>query len=199
MPRFPLLQASFVLLLLSVSSCQRRQVTVPVPPAPVTSQPAPPPTPAANSSGTPSSETGAQPETPSTYQVNKPAPAQAAKKPARPAASPAPAAASSGTTTPAAQAPAAAPTTPAPKLGDILTPDARKQYGASIDQSLSHAQASLNSIAGRQLNKDQQAQVDQIRNFMEQARTSRDSDAAGAKSLAERAEVLARDLAATFR
>jgi hypothetical protein len=57
----------------------------------------------------------------------------------------------------------------------------------------------LNSIAGRQLNKDQQAEVEQIRNFMQQAQGSRGSDPGGAKSLAERAEVLARDLAATFR
>jgi hypothetical protein len=199
MPRFALWQASFVFLLLGVSSCQRRQVTVPVPPAPVTSQPAShqPPAPAASNSGASSTETTTQPEAPGNYQVNKPAPA--AKKPARPAASPAPAAASTGTTTPAASTPTTAPVTPAPKLGDILTPDEQKQYSASIDQSLSRAQSSLNSIAGRQLNKDQQAQVEQIRNFMEQARATRSSDAAGAKSLAERAEVLARDLAAVFR
>jgi hypothetical protein len=198
MPRFRLLQASFVIFLFGASSCQRRQVSVPVPAAPAASQPAPtPPTPAANNAGTPSSETTTQPETPGNYQLNKPAPAT--KKPVRPAAPPAPAPASSGTTTPPAPTPAPAPATPAPKLGDILTPDEQKQYSASIDQSLSHAQASLNSIAGRQLNKDQQAQVDQIRNFMEQARTSRASDASGAKSLAERAEVLARDLAAMFR
>jgi hypothetical protein len=48
------------------------------------------------------------------------------------------------------------------------------------------------------LNKDQQAEVDQIRNFIQQAETTRGSDPAGAKSLAERAEVLARDLAASF-
>jgi len=49
------------------------------------------------------------------------------------------------------------------------------------------------------LNKDQRAEVEQIRNFIQQAQTARVSDPAGAKSLAERAEVLARDLAATFR
>jgi hypothetical protein len=83
-------------------------------------------------------------------------------------------------------------------LGDILTPDEQRQYNAAIDQSLSHAQASLNSIGGRQLNKDQQAQLEQIRNFMQQAQSTRGSDPAGAKSLSERAEVLARDLAASF-
>jgi hypothetical protein len=127
--------------------------------------------------------------------VNKPPqPAPAAKKPARSVAAPA--------TTPAPSAPAPTPTAaPAlpPKLGDILTPDEQKQYSASIDQSLSHAQANLNAIAARQLNKEQQAEVEQIRNFMQQAQATRSSDLGGAKSLAERAEVLARDLAATFR
>jgi hypothetical protein len=70
---------------------------------------------------------------------------------------------------------------------------------ASIDQSLSRAQASLNSLGRRQLNKDQQAEVEQIRNFMRQAQDTRGSDPTGAKSLAARAEVLARDLAANFR
>lgn len=48
------------------------------------------------------------------------------------------------------------------------------------------------------MNKNQQADVEQIRNFIKQAETARSSDPAGAKSLAERAEVLARDLAASF-
>jgi len=48
------------------------------------------------------------------------------------------------------------------------------------------------------LNQDQQRQVEQIRNFIEQAQKTRATDLAGAKSLAERAEVLARDLAASF-
>jgi hypothetical protein len=124
--------------------------------------------------------------------VNKPPqPAPAAAKPIRSAA-PTPA--------PPAPTPAAppAPAQPAPKLGDILSADDQKQFSASIDQSLSRAQVSLNSIGGRQLNKDQQAQAEQIHNFMKQAQVTRGSDLAGAKSLAERAEVLARDLAASF-
>jgi DNA-binding transcriptional regulator YbjK len=79
-----------------------------------------------------------------------------------------------------------------------VTPGEQRQYFASIDQSLSRAQTSLNSISGRQLNKDQQAEVEQVRNFVQQAQATRSSDPAGAKSLAERAEVLAHDLAASF-
>ncbi|MGP0071580.1 MAG: hypothetical protein ACLPWF_06560 [Bryobacteraceae bacterium] len=196
MPRFPPLQAIFLLsFLLWESACQKRQVTVPVPAPPATSQPASPAlTPAAATSGTSNSGATTPAQEPSPYQVNKPP--QAAKKPARSTPSPAPAAASTASPSPAPAAPA--PASPAPKLGDILTPDEQKQYTASIDQSLTHARASLNSIAGRQLNQDQQAQVEQIRNFMQQAQKTRATDLAGAKSLAERAEVLARDLAASF-
>jgi len=195
MPRFLRLRATIVLLLVWESSCHKKQAAVPVPTAPQPSQPAPPaPAPAATSSETPSTGTTTHPaQDASPYQVNKvaPQPPPPAKKPARSATAPPP------STSPA---PATAPTpaAPPPKLGDVLTPDEQKQYSASIDQSLAHAQTSLKSIGGRQLNKDQQAEVEQIRNFMQQAQETRSRDPSGAKSLAERAEVLARDLAATF-
>ena len=164
---------------------------MPVPPTPAAKLPASQgPTPAAGTSETSSPGTTLHAQEPTPYQVNKPPqPAPAAKKPARSAAVPA--------SNPAPTAPATPPAAP-PKLGDIRTPDEQKQYGALIDQSLAHAQTSLNSIAGRQLNKDQQTEVEQIRNFIQQAQATRGSDLGGAKSLAERAEVLARDLAATF-
>jgi hypothetical protein len=54
----------------------------------------------------------------------------------------------------------------------------------------------LSAIAHRQLTKEQQGIVDQIRSFTEQAQALRKSDLAAAKSLADRAEVLARDLTA---
>jgi hypothetical protein len=196
MPRFPRLQASFVLFLVWGTGCQKRQVAVPLPPPPPANQPAAQTAaPAVTGSQAPSPVTTTHPaQDTSPYQVNKlPPPAPVVTtKPTRPAAAPAPA--------PPAPTPAAppAPVQPAPKLGDILSADDQKQFSASIDQSLSRAQASLNSIGGRQLNKDQQAQVEQIRNFMRQAQATRGSDLAGAKSLAERAEVLARDLAASF-
>jgi hypothetical protein len=194
MPRFLRLQASFLLLLVWESSCHNRKVAIPVPPPPATNQPAPPtPAPAAATSATPTSGTTTQPQEPASYQVNKPPqPSAAAKKPTRSAPAPAPSPAPSASPSPA-------PASPAPKLGDILTPDEQKQYNASVDESLSHAQNSLNSLRGRQLSKDQQAQVEQIQNFMQQAQKTRASDLAGAKSLAERAEVLAKDLAANVR
>jgi len=198
MPRFLRLQASFVLFLVWASSaCHKKQVSVPLPPPAVTKQPeAPEPSPAAATSETPvpnpSPVTSTHPAEPTPYQVNKPPqPAPAVKKPVRSATAPA-----AGSTP--APPPAPAPAAPAPKLGDVLTDDEQKQYSAAIDQSIGRAQGSLNSIGGRQLTKEQQAEVEQIRNFIQQAQNARGSDASGAKSLAERAEVLARDLAATF-
>jgi hypothetical protein len=97
---------------------------------------------------------------------------------------------------PAAPVPAAPDaSTPAPKLGDVLTADEQKQYNASIDQSLAHAQTSLTEIKGHRLSAAQGDEVEQITNFMKQAQAACGSDLAGAKSLAERAEVLAKDLA----
>jgi hypothetical protein len=195
MSRFPRLQASLLLFLVWESACHRKQVTVPVPPPPAETQPIVPEQPAPSTTPeTPSTGVTTHPQEPTPYQVNKPAPPPPpAKKPSRSATVPTPQPA------PAPPPPAApVPAAPPPKLGDILKPDEQKQYNAAIDQSLSHAQSSLNSVSGRQLDKDQQAEVEHIRNFMQQAQTTRGSDPAGAKSLAERAEVLARDLAASF-
>jgi hypothetical protein len=84
-------------------------------------------------------------------------------------------------------------------LGEVVSADQQRQYNAAIDQSLARAQTSLAAIANRQLTKDQQGLVAQIRNLMQQAQASRSSDLPGAKSLAGRAEVLAKDLAESFR
>jgi hypothetical protein len=84
-------------------------------------------------------------------------------------------------------------------LGEVVTPDQQRQLNAAIDQSLSRAQTSLAAIVNRQLTKDQQGLVAQIRNIMQQAQAARSSDLPGAKSLAGRAEVLAKDLVESFR
>jgi hypothetical protein len=216
MLRFLQLRASYMLFLLAWgSACHKRQVAVPVaaPPAPVVqTAPATPPVPdtVAKEPETPSITT--HPEDPSKYQLNKaPQPVPAAKKAPRPASTPVSTATQQPPvpTTPSAPPVQAAPppvqaapppvqAAPPPKLGDVLSADEQKQLNSSIDQSLAQAQTSLNAIGSRQLSKDQQVEVQRVRDFIRQAKSTRDSDPAGAKSLAERAEVLARDLAATF-
>ena len=185
-----------VFFMLAAAACRTRHVVPPTPaPAAATVQPAPGSQTTATEPGTAGTGTpvsNANGREPSPYQVNKPASPGAAKKPPRPAAAPA------STVGPAPAGSPAAATRP-PKLGDVLSQDEVRRYSAAIDSSLSRAQASLNAIQNRQLTKDQQAELGQIRNFMQQAQGSRSSDPAGAKSLAQRAEVLARDLAASFR
>lgn len=186
------------------SSCHKRQVAIPLPsipaqpavteppsasPPPDTTQAAPPP-PAPDLTPAPASP--AVPPAPTPPAVS-PAPAPAARRPARPTTPP----------SPIAPAPAVSPDQPAspappPRLGDVLSADQQRQLNGAIDQSLARAQASLNAVGNRQLSKDQQAVVEQVRNFMQQAQKLRGSNLAAAKSLAERAEVLARDLAASL-
>ena len=136
--------------------------------------------------------TTAVPAAPAPQAPSQPAASQpAASRPATGSPAPAP-----QSIAPQTAAPAPEPAAPSPKLGDVLTAAQQRQLNVAIDQSIGRAQASLNSIGRRQLPSDQQAVVDQVRNFIQQARELRNSDLAAARSLAERAEVLARDLAA---
>jgi hypothetical protein len=194
------------LLVLTTSSCHKKQVAVPVPSEPVPAATAPaveepheqPPAPTQPATTAPAvTTTPAAPSTPrddSQYQKNKP-PDQPPppKHPAHPAAP--------ASTAPATQPPAPAAAAPpdTPRLGDILTPDQQRQYNSAIDVSLAHAQASLGFISTRQLTKEQQATVLEIQNFIQQAQEKRKNELAAAKSLAERAEVLSHDLVASLR
>jgi len=128
---------------------------------------------------------GSQSAIPNPPPAPPPAPAKTSRRPSRQAA-PAPA--------PAAPQPAPS-AAPAPQLAIVLTPDQQRQYNADVDQSLQHAEASLKSIGNRQLTDQQQASLDEVRNFIRQAQATRASDLPGARRLAERAEVLAGNLA----
>jgi hypothetical protein len=81
----------------------------------------------------------------------------------------------------------------------MLTPEQQRQFNADIDQSLERSQASLRAVGNRQLTQQQRADVDEIRNFIRQAGATRQADLPAAKRLAERAEVLARNLEKNLR
>ncbi|HUA20700.1 MAG TPA: hypothetical protein VMB25_18255 [Bryobacteraceae bacterium] len=173
------------------SSCHKHKVAAPLPPLPrlqpaarVPSQKPFEPPPYIPPAPTPAPPKLAIPV--DLYQVNRP---------------PEPKKSRTATAAPATPQPAPAPPAPAPppRLGDILTQDQQREYNAAIDQSLSRAQASLGSIGNRQLTRDQQSLVEQIHSFMQQAQDTRKTDLEGAKRLAERADVLAGDLVASFR
>jgi hypothetical protein len=154
------------------SSCRRHQGAAPLPPPP-------PPT----SSGTPEQSTGQPPSQPPTSSA-----APAHRPPPRPTNEPSP-----------NTAPAPPTTASHPQIGLILTADQQRQYNRAIDDSLARARASLASFSSRQLTQAQQTNLGQIQNFMQQAETTRASDLPAAKRLAERAEVLAKNLAKSLR
>jgi outer membrane biosynthesis protein TonB len=185
------------------SSCHKRQVAIPLPSIPaqqpaVTEPPPSSPPPEATQSAQPAPPAPTPPVPPATAAQPMPtAPAPpASSPPRRPPARPA---TPQSPTPPAPAASPDPPASPAPRLGDVLSADQQRQLNGAIDQSLTRAQGSLNAVGNRQLSKDQQAVVEQVRNFIQQAQKLRTSNLPAAKSLAERAEVLARDLAASLR
>lgn len=183
------------------TSCRKRQVRVPVPATPQSTpaaEPAPPIAPPATPEPAPPAS---QPPSSPPVQETKPSPlGPPANPPAVPAQPPAAQPPPTAPSTPPARRPTRpANNAPAPRLGDVLTADQQRQYNAAIDQSLSRAQNSLNQIASRRLTKEQETMVGQIQSFIQQAQAARKSNLAAARSLAERADVLARDLAGSLR
>jgi hypothetical protein len=81
-----------------------------------------------------------------------------------------------------------------PRLGALLTPEQQRDQNIRIDRSLEDAAKSLVAVEKRTLSPEQLAAVAQIRGFMAQAGQLRKTDLSGARSLAERAQLLARDL-----
>jgi hypothetical protein len=88
---------------------------------------------------------------------------------------------------------------PALQLGIVLTPEQQRQYNADIDQSIQRAEGNLRSIGNRQLTNEQRASLEEAQNFIRQAQAARASDLPAAKRLAERADVLAANLANSLR
>ncbi|MCS6954512.1 MAG: hypothetical protein RMK57_13705 [Bryobacterales bacterium] len=92
-----------------------------------------------------------------------------------------------------------APPAPPPQLKQILTPEQRVALERSINHRLSRARATLAALRGKSLNAQQATVVEQIRTFIRQAEEARSRDLLRASNLAERADVLARELAAALR
>lgn len=91
--------------------------------------------------------------------------------------------------TPAAPAPA-----PVPRLGQILTPEESKDYTRRLEAALDHVKNALVIIEGKALDRQNKETADRIRSFVAQAEQARDQDLVSAVSLAERADLLSRDL-----
>ena len=136
------------------------------------------------------------PEVPSAVAVAPNPPAPHKRKPKKPVV------ASTGT----AQSPPIAttpdPTPPPvtiPKLGEILSDDQKLQYQKICDESVLRAKGSLALLRGYTLTSDQKQSVTRINAFIKQAEQARNKDPQTARQLAERADLLSRDLVQTVR
>ncbi len=200
--------AAFALLCLAASGCglfhKKGKFPQPVPPAPATGQ-APqsgPLTPALDTLP----ETLAQPPAPT-----PPPPAQVAPPPAD---EPEPAVPKPERKPPAhrvtprvaVEPPAeAAPPAPPPKppeiqeLAPMMSEQEMRDLNRAIDAALSSAEQNLRAVRLREKNTRQQSMQDQADAFVRQARETRSSDPTAAKSLAERADQLSRELVSTYR
>ena len=85
------------------------------------------------------------------------------------------------------------------RLGQILSAEERKNLRQAITESLSEAQRNLTYISERRPDPEQNRQARRIRAFMKQAREIQQQDLPLAKNLAERARLLAEDLAKNMR
>lgn len=92
------------------------------------------------------------------------------------------------------------PTTSAvPKLGEILSDDQRLENLKICDESVGRAKQALAQIRNVSLNASQKESVARIRTFISQAEQARQRDPQTARQLAERADLLSRDLVKTVR
>jgi hypothetical protein len=97
-------------------------------------------------------------------------------------------------TPPQPTATAGEPAVVAPKLGQILSDEQRREYNRTVDDSLNRVRNALVTIAAKRLNADQVRIVDSIKSFQKLAEQTRDDDLANAANLARRADLLASDL-----
>jgi hypothetical protein len=104
----------------------------------------------------------------------------------------------------AAQTPPASPqeaqSAPVPSLGQMLTDDQRRDYETHIHDALERARANLRKARGNtKLTEAQQRMAAQVETFVAQAEDRSKTDLVSARSLAERADLLAKDLAESLQ
>jgi hypothetical protein len=91
-------------------------------------------------------------------------------------------------------APVVPPPAAAPKLGQIFTPEESKDYARRLETSLDRVKNALVIIEGKSVNRQDKETIDRIKSFVAQAEQARNQDLVSAVSLAERADLLSRDL-----
>ncbi|MBL8220837.1 MAG: hypothetical protein JNL62_16515, partial [Bryobacterales bacterium] len=97
------------------------------------------------------------------------------------------------------QAEEAKPAAQAVKLGVILTPEQTRELAKRLEEAVDRTKSAVVLIEGKLLTKDQTETLGRIRSFLAQAEQTREEDLAGSVSLAERADLLSRDLLERLR
>jgi hypothetical protein len=76
-----------------------------------------------------------------------------------------------------------------------MTPQQAAQQRQTTEDLLTSTEANLQKLSGRNLDQNQQATIDQVRDFMKQARAANEaSDFTRARNLAFKAQLLSEDL-----
>lgn len=88
---------------------------------------------------------------------------------------------------------------PVPRLTQLLTPEEERKFNQEIDESLQRARRNLALISQRALSAEQQIVLERVHAFLQQTIEIRPLDLVTARSLAQRADLLARDLERTTR
>jgi hypothetical protein len=83
---------------------------------------------------------------------------------------------------------------PAPRLGQIFTPEEIREYNRDLDESLDRVRKALGTLRAKNLKRQDGLTVERIRTFQRQAEQARQEDLVTAVSLARRADLLAQDL-----
>lgn len=112
--------------------------------------------------------------------------------PVQPAPEPSPAAAAPQPTVPRVQTPP--PPTAVPQLGRLLTGAQKQEYNRVISENVLAASGSLDLLARVRLTANQRQEVERVRAFLLQVDEARGRDLELARSLSDRARLLAEDM-----
>lgn len=93
----------------------------------------------------------------------------------------------------------AKPAVPPVRLGVILTPEQTKELARRLDAALERTRNAVVLIEGKLLTKEQKETLTRIRSFIAQAEQTRERDLTSSVSLADRADLLSRDLLENLR
>lgn len=87
----------------------------------------------------------------------------------------------------------------APQLGQMLSTQQSKEFNRKLDATMDRVKNTVAIIQTKPLNNEQKEVVGRIRNFLAQAEQAREQDVVSAVNLAERADLLSRDLLERLR